>query len=115
MGCILPITLVSGLVPSSDKLVDVLFGRADITRCLQHKRDQVCKANGDGASPAGSNISGGDPPPEVSKDGVDPLAEPSPTLPLWRRVDRQFWWNEWLSKLFIDAGVWPWFRLDGFC
>lgn len=38
-------------------------------------------------------------------DKVDPLAEPYPTLPLWRRVDRQFWWNEWLSKPFIDAGV----------
>lgn len=44
-------------------------------------------------------------PPEPSKDGVDPLAEPSPMLPLWRRVDKEFWWNEWLSKLFVDAGV----------
>lgn len=38
-------------------------------------------------------------------DKVDPLAEPYPMLPLWRRVDRQFWWNEWLSKPFVDAGV----------
>jgi phosphatidylinositol 4-phosphatase len=36
---------------------------------------------------------------------VDVLAEPFPTLPLWRRVDRQFWWNEWLMKPFIEAGV----------
>lgn len=36
---------------------------------------------------------------------IDPLAEPYPTLPLWRRVDRQFWWNEWLSKGFVDAGL----------
>jgi hypothetical protein len=26
-------------------------------------------------------------------------------LPLWRRVDRRFWWNEWLGREFIDAGV----------
>ncbi|KIM79647.1 hypothetical protein PILCRDRAFT_823187 [Piloderma croceum F 1598] len=38
-------------------------------------------------------------------DKVDPLAEPYPTLPLWRRVDKQFWWNEWLSKPFVDAGL----------
>lgn len=36
---------------------------------------------------------------------VNVLAEPSSTLPLWRRVDRQYWWNEWLSKPFVDAGV----------
>ncbi|KAJ7661766.1 SacI homology domain-containing protein [Mycena rosella] len=35
------------------------------------------------------------------------LVEPNPTLPLWRRVDRKFWWNEWMSKPFIDAGVHP--------
>lgn len=44
------------------------------------------------------------PSPSAHQD-VDPLAEPYPTLPLWRRVDRQFWWNEWLSKPFIDAGL----------
>lgn len=26
-------------------------------------------------------------------------------LPLWRRVDRRFWWNEWLGRELIDAGV----------
>lgn len=41
--------------------------------------------------------------PEDGKVSV--LAEPSPTLPLWRRVDRQYWWNEWLSKPLLDAGV----------
>ena len=34
-----------------------------------------------------------------------PIADPYPSLPLWRRVDKQFWWNEWVSKPFIDAGV----------
>ena len=83
----------------------ILVWRVDITRCLQHKRDQVCKADRNNALPMDLNISESNPQPEPSKDGVDPLAEPSPALPLWRRVDKQFWWNEWLSKLFIDAGV----------
>jgi phosphatidylinositol 4-phosphatase len=42
-----------------------------------------------------------------SDDKISVLEEPSATLPLWRRVDRQYWWNEWLSKPFIDAGVCP--------
>ena len=58
------------------------------------------------------NISESGPSSEPSKDGVDPLAEPSPMLPLWRRVDKQFWWNERLSKRFIDAGVWSQFCTD---
>lgn len=40
-----------------------------------------------------------------SDDKVSILEDPSSNLPLWRRVDRQFWWNEWLSKPFIEAGV----------
>ena len=83
----------------------IVFPGLDITRCLQHKRDQACKANTHSALLADLKASEGDLPSELSRDGVDPLVEPSPTLPLWRRVDKQFWWNEWLSKLFIDAGV----------
>jgi len=90
----------------------ILFGRVDITRCLQHKRDQICKANRHDALLADLKISEGGPSPGSSMDAVDPLAEPSPMLPLWRRVDKQFWWNEWLSKLFIDAGVRSRIRLD---
>jgi hypothetical protein len=45
---------------------------------------------------------------DVPKDvSVSPLAEPNPTLPLWRRVDKQYWWNEWMTKPFLDAGVCP--------
>ena len=46
---------------------------------------------------------------DVPKDGdnLSPLAEPNPTLPLWRRVDKQYWWNEWMTKPFLDAGVCP--------
>jgi hypothetical protein len=78
---------------------------SDITRSLQHKQDLLAKArkqhalltnlNALNASELGSN----------PDDRIDTLAEPFPTLPLWRRVDRDFWWNEWLLKPFIDAGV----------
>lgn len=40
-----------------------------------------------------------------SHRGLDPNAEPWPTLPLWRRVDRRFWHNENLSKDFVEAGL----------
>ena len=88
--------------------------RVDITRCLQHKRDQVFKANRHSALLADLKISERDLLSEPPKDGVDPLVEPSPMLPLWRRVDKQFWWNEWLSKLFVDAGVRSRLRSDVF-
>lgn len=78
---------------------------ADITRSLQHKQQQSLKSRkerdlltGLGAASPGST-------PNLGVDTVDVLVEPYPTLPLWRRVDRQFWWNEWLSKPFVDAGV----------
>ena len=89
-----------------------LLWRADITRCLQHKRDQVCKAKRHDILLEDLKISENGSPLEPSRDGVDPLAEPSPMLPLWRRVDKQFWWNEWLLKPFIDAGVRSQFRTD---
>lgn len=33
-------------------------------------------------------------------------------LPLWRKVKREFWWNEWLSNDFAEVGVRP--RLSSF-
>ncbi|KZT71284.1 hypothetical protein DAEQUDRAFT_724233 [Daedalea quercina L-15889] len=72
----------------------------DITRSLQHKHEMIAKSKAENASDEDKRLS-----PLGEK--VDVLAEPSPTLPLWRRVDHQFWWNEWLSKPFIDAGVHP--------
>jgi phosphatidylinositol 4-phosphatase len=35
----------------------------------------------------------------------EPLAEPNSNLPLWRRVDRRFWWNEEVVSNFVEAGV----------
>ncbi|KAI9510219.1 SacI homology domain-containing protein [Russula earlei] len=77
----------------------------DITHSLQHKQEQLVKTRKRNAllaeldaldSPANSVANG---------ENIDILAEPLPTLPLWRRVDRKFWWNEHLSKPFIEAGL----------
>ncbi|KAJ7510013.1 SacI homology domain-containing protein [Mycena galericulata] len=80
----------------------------DITRSLQHKQEQVAKSQKQHALLADLDAL---PSPDLrpqSDDGkTDPLVEPHPTLPLWRRVDRQFWWNEWMAKPFVDAGVHP--------
>jgi len=72
---------------------------------LQHKQEQIAKtqkqnvllAELDALDPSARSVASG--------EDVDVLAEPLSTLPLWRRVDRQFWWNEHLSNPFIDAGV----------
>jgi hypothetical protein len=47
------------------------------------------------------------PPPssKVGAGGWSPNVEPLAHLPLWRRVDRRFWWNEGLMQSFVDAGV----------
>lgn len=78
---------------------------SDITRSLQHKHEQFTKMHTQNkllseldALPKDTNVNPLD-------DKVDALFEPSVILPLWRRVDRHFWWNEWLSKPFMDAGV----------
>jgi len=78
----------------------------DITRSLQQKQDQIVKAQKQhdllsdlDALPSPEGI--------LPAEGIktSPMGEPNPTLPLWRRVDRRFWWNEWLLKPFLDAGV----------
>ncbi|KAG8998701.1 hypothetical protein FRB94_005962 [Tulasnella sp. JGI-2019a] len=77
----------------------------DITRSLQHKYEllQSYGGNDELLSDAGAKDA-------KSKDEDDslhisPLAEPQSNLPLWRRVDRRFWWNEHMSKPFMDAGL----------
>ncbi|KAI0723971.1 SacI homology domain-containing protein [Cerioporus squamosus] len=79
----------------------------DITRSLQHKHELIAKAKTQNALLETLNAL--DDPNRLSpvSDKVDVLAEPSAALPLWRRVDRRFWWNEWLSKPLIDAGLHP--------
>ncbi|PPQ63259.1 hypothetical protein CVT24_006784 [Panaeolus cyanescens] len=96
----------------------------DITRSLQHKQEQVLKLQkqhdllaGLGALPADSDKTIQDSPLSPMPGKVIPLAEPSLALPLWRRVDNRFWWNEWMSKPFIEAGAHPYILpiMQGYC
>ncbi|KAG5645592.1 hypothetical protein DXG03_005730 [Asterophora parasitica] len=85
----------------------------DITRSLQHKQDQITKAQKKHDLLADLNAlpSPSESGPSLAQDAevegtkISPMSEPNPTLPLWRRVDKRFWWNEWLSKPFVDAGL----------
>lgn len=44
-------------------------------------------------------------PESFTENEHDPFDEPHATLPLWRRFDTHFWWNEQLTSEFADAGV----------
>ncbi|KAH8106812.1 SacI homology domain-containing protein [Cristinia sonorae] len=77
----------------------------DITRSLQYKQELVVKDKRKNALLADLNALEDGHQLAQPEDKVDVLAEPNAILPLWRRVDRQFWWNEWLSKPFVDAGI----------
>lgn len=79
--------------------------RADITRSLQHKHELIEKAKSQNALLESLNALDDSKRLSPVSDTVDVLAEPSAALPLWRRVDRRFWWNEWLSKPLVDQGV----------
>ncbi|KAH8117164.1 SacI homology domain-containing protein [Phellopilus nigrolimitatus] len=75
----------------------------DITTSLQHKQHEMSRLRRRASSHpykvASSSSEHGD------EAIVDILAEPCPTLPLWRRVSKQFWWNESMLQPFIDAGL----------
>ncbi|OAX41993.1 hypothetical protein K503DRAFT_421235 [Rhizopogon vinicolor AM-OR11-026] len=77
----------------------------DITRSLQHKHEQFAKLHAKNKLLAELDALPKDTTVNPLDDQVDVLFEPSPMLPLWRRVDRQFWWNEWLSKPLINTGL----------
>ncbi|KAG1756423.1 phosphoinositide polyphosphatase [Suillus paluster] len=77
----------------------------DITRSLQHKHEQFTKLHAQNKLLSELDALAKDTIVNPLDDKVDALFEPSAMLPLWRRVDRHFWWNEWLSKPFIDAGL----------
>ena len=42
---------------------------------------------------------------ETLRGLTDDFQEPDVQVPLWRRVDRRFFWNEWLLKDFLDVGL----------
>ncbi|KAJ7219415.1 SacI homology domain-containing protein [Mycena pura] len=77
----------------------------DITRSLQHKQEQVAKSQKQHALLADLNALPSPDSTAQNDNKNDPLIELNSTFPLWRRVDRQFWWNEWMAKPFVNAGV----------
>jgi hypothetical protein len=92
-----------GTIIHNSHIVFKLTNQADITRSMQHKREQIAKSHKQYELLAGL---GALPSSEASSSiNSSAIAEPYPALPLWRRVDKQFWWNEWMSKQFVDAGV----------
>ncbi|KAK0239924.1 SacI homology domain-containing protein [Armillaria nabsnona] len=84
----------------------------DITRSMQHKRDLIAKTQRQSFLLADLNVFS-----SHKVDNTGNVSEPNPTLPLWRRVDRKYWWNEWLAKPFIDAGLHPYVLpiMQGYC
>lgn len=76
---------------------------SDLTRSLQHKFEQSLKSCAQDQLLA--TLDALSPSIGPSESDMNSLLEPLPKLPLWRRVDRQFWWNEHISRPFIDAGV----------
>ncbi|KAK0196896.1 SacI homology domain-containing protein [Armillaria mellea] len=84
----------------------------DITRSVQHKRDLVAKTQRQSFLLADLNVFS-----SHKSDNTGHVSEPNPTLPLWRRVNRKYWWNEWLAKPFIDAGLHPYVLpiMQGYC
>lgn len=78
---------------------------SDITTSLQRKQQQIAKLKQ--RTSLLSDLQALDEQPRVSltSEEAEDFSEPQPMLPLWRRVDRKFWWNESLLRPFIDAGV----------
>ena len=82
----------------------------DLTHSLQAKRKKLAaRHTSDHAlaallkNPSTSSVSL---PTSDSTEGVqqDDFIEPDIQIPLWRRADKRFFWNEYLMKDFIDAG-----------
>lgn len=91
----------------------------DLTHTLQHKRQLISSRSATGTaladlltnetstfppSPTESSI----PSPRHGKSSSmdkDDFIEPDVQVPLWRRADRRFFWNEWLCKDFIESGL----------
>lgn len=86
----------------------------DLTRCTQKRwlqlKEEKLSARSAGRSPKPKQAIPltGKAAEDVDNDEVlidMRKEEPSSMLPLAQRADRRFWWNNWLSKPLIDAGV----------
>lgn len=89
----------------------------DLTHSLQHKRQLISSRSATGNALANlltdevatfpPSPSEQAPPASPSANSMtkDDFIEPDIHVPLWRRADRRFFWNEWLCKDFIDMGL----------
>lgn len=85
----------------------------DLTHSIQAKRRKVASKHNTEAALASllnSSRSSIDLPStsqasQAPQTQQEDLIEPDINLPLWRRVDRRFFWNEWLMDDFIDKGL----------
>ena len=95
----------------------------DLTHTLQHKRRRLAarqasfsalqnllpeEANHDSSKTTFPTTSSPNPSSLAASEIQsieDDFVEPDVQVPLWRRVDRRFFWNEWLVKDFLDAGL----------
>lgn len=86
------------------KSLGILRSRPDLSSSLQRKQQQMerlkrrsellsdLQASGDWAA-------------LDSCEDAEPFREPQPSLPLWSRIDRRFWWNEHLIQPFVEKEV----------
>ncbi|WVR08702.1 hypothetical protein IAU60_005760 [Kwoniella sp. DSM 27419] len=83
----------------------------DLTHSLQHKRRVLAQRTATQAALADLIPKSGSlfpsPPAGQSRHTAidDDFVEPDVQVPLWRRVDGRFFWNEFLMKDFIDLGL----------
>lgn len=75
----------------SDKLLHDLAGSPP------HDEQQGPSSSSSSTAAAGDS--------SASSSSWIPHADRFSHLPLWRRVDRRFWWNEELMQPFVNAGV----------
>ena len=82
----------------------------DLSNSLQRKQQQVTRLKRQRALLEDLEVLG-DWHSLADCESADPFCEPFHNAPLWKRVDRKFWWNEHLLKPFIEASV----NFQSFC
>ncbi|WVW80545.1 hypothetical protein I302_102530 [Kwoniella bestiolae CBS 10118] len=84
----------------------------DLTHSLQHKRKTLAQRNASQTAlthliPKEGLLFPPSPSNTLPRHNLfeDDFVEPDIQVPLWRRADRRFFWNEYLMRDFIDLGL----------
>ncbi|WWC72701.1 uncharacterized protein I206_106665 [Kwoniella pini CBS 10737] len=84
----------------------------DLTHSIQQKRKTLAKRTASHTAlheliPKDGSLFPSSPTTTLPRNSIyeDELVEPDIQVPLWRRTDRRFFWNENLMKDFIDLGL----------